>query len=423
MKKTNLFLMLMLITGIIACSNDDNVDVEPIENELSFSEKESDYIRLMLVESDGKIHLLDPNTEEINTPEVDPIHDGARLYVSSTGSFVTKTMRQEGKVKFFDVGIVNHVDHGHTHNPRWLSATAEAPMPTHYSHSEGNIIVFNDGDGSVTHAREVAMETPAFQPRIIAPFETVAHHGAATWMRGNKFAVTFKEDNSEPGGLPQLVHILNNSGEKIADGSGVKVSGIHGDASNGNYSAFGSTDGILFATADDEFFLVENIEPLNNASGNWMGTVRGHDNSNKFYGNSRNHGLFMIDPDNKTMSQLLSGKTINGFFFSEAGTHFIVHHSGNKVNVYDANSGSLKVEGNIDVAQDQNARKNLDDLSYYRLMNEESPVISASEQFLYVLSSSRDQIEIRDIKTLESVGQIALPTTVNQMMRVGFQTI
>jgi hypothetical protein len=47
--------------------------------------------------------------------------------------------------------------------------------------------------------------------------------------------------------------------------------------------------------------------------------------------------------------------------------------------------------------------KSQDDASFYRLMNELPPVLTSSEKYLYVLSPSRTDVEILDLKNLSSV--------------------
>lgn len=418
MKKRNLSLLCLAFLAF-ACQEDE----DPVQPQPTFENQESEWIRIAAWDASGRFSMMNPLSGNVVTPSVNAFAEGSRNHVSPTGQYITSIERAAGVVRFFDTGIVNHEDHGHEYDIRWLGATAEAPLPTHYSSTWGNIVIFNDGDGSITWAREAVMETPSFQPVVLADLGNEIHHGAATWLNGNKFAVTYKNPDV-PGALPQTIKLLDRDKKVLAENESVSVTGIHGDASNGVYAIFGGTTGVLVASSSDQLFKIDNIEPLASSSGDWMGTIKAHDANGLFYGWSRNKGVFAIDPGSQSMRNVYAGDDVAGFFFSADGSKLIIQRSSNEVLVLDASSGSTVAQAAIPVAmtEDFNARKSMDEFEVYRLMNENPPVLTSSEKYLYVLRPSRTAVDVLDLNDLATVKTMELSESASTIMRVGFQT-
>lgn len=418
MKKFSLFYLGLLFVFLLSCQEKE----EPIVEVPSYEELESEWIRLGVWNQEFNFSLMHPLTGNIKSASLASFHQTSANYLSSSGRYIVSIERNDGIVRFFDTGIENHRDHGHEYAIRWLNATALAPLPTHFSATQGNIVIFNDGDGSITYAREASMETPTFSPAIISNIGNGVHHGAATWLRGNKFAVTFKDEGT-PGALPQRVKLLNLTGEVVAENANVFVTGIHGDASNGDFAVFGGTQGVIVAGADNKIKLIANPSPLQPTSGNWMGTIKGNDEIKKFYGYARNQGVFEIDPLAESIKPIFLSNEIRSYFLSADGGHLIIQTSDNAVRVFDTNTGSQLANRIVTVADEiaANARKTSDELMHYRMMSENNPVITASENFLYVLEPNRTKIHVRDLKTLAKVGVMDAPANTSNIMRIGFQ--
>jgi len=419
MKKLNHLLLVWLALFVISCQE----TVDPIfEDEKTYAESESEWIRLTAWDANGSVYIIDPVKNDVSRPSVSPFVEGAANYLSTSGRYVVSIERQQGNVRFLDTGIENHGDHGHLHTPKWLAATAQVPLPTHFSATHGHIVIFNDGDGSVLVARESTMGTPTFTPSLIPDLGNGVHHGAATWLIGNKYAVTYKDD-AVPGALPQYIKLVNVQGEVLAENPNVTVAGIHGDASNGKYAAFGATEGILVASQTNEIKLIPNPSSLSTTSGDWMGTIKTHDAIDVFYGYARNHGVFEINPSTNAIRKLVDAPNLKTYFISSDGGYLIVQTADEKIKVFDTANGSEVKSRSIASAVDPDGatlRKEMPALEAYRVMSEPSPVLAASEGFLYVLKPDRTTIQILDIKTLEEVSKVMLDTPVSTMMKVGF---
>jgi hypothetical protein len=417
--------MLAALALFTAC--DDDVDVTPEP----FSRQESEWFRLALMHED-KIDLMQARTGTIMRTVPGDLVEGARYYTSNSGQYITQINRAGNEVRFFDSGIINHVDHGHDETARWLNQVVTAPVPTHYASSEGHIVIFNDGDGSITHVNELQLGIPGYQPQVHNSFATTAHHGAGFRLGNGLFATTFQDltvEGANPA-LPQMVKFVSADGQLINDNGGVVVMNIHGDAVNGEYGVFGSTDGIIVVDEAQNIDLIENIEGLNSASGNWIGTVKGHDNSNIFFGRARSLGEYLIDPVAKTMTQIYSGGDVKGEMFSGDGQYFVVHTqqvdankvATNKVMVFSGTTGAKITERIVEMAnipvspQPDNARV------VESLMSQEvpDPVLVTSDKFLYVLAPNRTQVKVLDIATLTHVHTIDLPAKVTSININGF---
>lgn len=416
-----LWAILPMMAFVVACNDDDAVN--DVEEELNFAEMESDWVRLSLMKGD-KIDLMQPNTGEMHGSVSGPLTEGARYYTSNSGRYSISIEREQNVLRFFDSGIENHEDHGHEVTPKWLDITVEAPLPTHYASSDGHIVIFNDGDGSITHINEAQLELPAYQPNIITFPNTVAHHGAGFRLQNGKFAITFK-NTDEPGGVPQLVKFVDSNGNVIDDNGGVEVAKIHGDAVNGKYGVFGATEGVILVDDADNIDLIEYPEDQNfsEESGFWIGTLKGHDHSDIFFGRAGSLGVFKIDPVAKSITNIYAGADVVADMFSFDGEYYLVHTSDNKIRVFDAHDGeeiANRVVEMADIPEEHNHRTALSEIEQLRKMDDPSPVLVTSDKFLYILAPNRMQIKVLEIADLHHVHTIELSAPVESMMKNGF---
>ena len=291
------------------------------------------------------------------------------------------------------------------------------------------MVVFNDGDGSISYIDETRLEVPSYRPETFQLEGTKNHHGVGIRLDSGKFAVTFQVETPQPGfeGIPQMVKYVNSDGSVIDDNGGVVVTGIHGSANNGRYGAFGSTDGVILVDKDDNIELIANPEGsgLNPESGNWLGTLNGHDDADVFFARSRNLGVFVVDPEDKSINPLYSGDDVVGHMFNFNGEYFLLHTSDNRIRVFDGHDGEPIVDRVVEMADipelpDPAASKGLSETQVLREMEAPSPVLVASDKFLYVLAPNRTRIKVLEIDELKHVHTIELDAQVKSMMKNGF---
>jgi hypothetical protein len=419
MKSYKLLLMSLSLLWVFAsCEEEEGINPEAEE---TFADLESEWIRLATVTGDNQISIMKPTTGETTYEVSGTLTEGARYYRSGTGRYLVSVERAQNQVRFFDSGIELHDDHGHEYQALWLDRTLSSPTPTHFSALEEDMIIFNDGDGSILHVEERRLEFDAYSPSTIPVADQ--HHGAAVKMEHGLFAVTFR-DPSLDDILPQMVKLVDEQGQVVAEDNEVRVGRIHGNASNGDYAGFGSTDGILVVNTSNEFSLIPNIEGLNNESGNWIGTLKGHKELDVFYGWARSKGLYRIDPEAGTMTSFYEGEDVKSFFFSQNGEYLVLHKDNDDIVVYDAYDGDMMTEAPVSLAQDAdayNARKGYkSEVETLRAMNEPERVLGVSGEFLYTLEPSRNQVKIFDLHDMEEVESILLDSPVDNFFVMGF---
>ncbi|WKN44151.1 hypothetical protein [Tunicatimonas pelagia] len=427
MRNLRLFFMLLSLSWLtFSCSDDDNNNVVPDDASQSFGELEGEYIRLAMMVDSTQMMIMDPVSEQTKFTVSEPMTPGARYYLSPTGRYLVSIERSQNQTRFFDVGIVNHNDHGHEYQALWLDKVITSPLPTHYSDTGDDIVIFNDGDGSIIHIEESRLEFDGYQAPVIPMPNQTQHHGATVRLDNGLFAVTFQDNPTEGNKrLPQAVKLVDGQGQVQVDNEDVRVGAIHGNTSNGKVALFGSTDGVIVANANNEISLIPNVDTLLNAtSGNWIGRVIGHDDLDVFYGWVRLQGLLRIDPASQSMTRFYEGDDVKSIFFSEDGAYLILHKTDDEIVVYNAASGNEMTQEVIAIAPDaayDNARKEAPtELERLRLMEEPERVLTTSAEFLYVLEPSQTEINVLRLSDLSSVKTITLDAPVDLIKRVGF---
>ena len=222
-----------------------------------------------------------------------------------------------------------------------------------------------------------------------------------------------------------MVKLVDAQGLVQVEDPSVTVGRIHGDASNGKVALFGSTDGLVAAYDDRTIALIPNLEGMNAERGNWIGTVKGHDNLDAFYGWARALGLFRIDASSRSMTRFYEGDDVKSFFFSEDGTYLVLHKTDDEIIVYNAATGSEMSQEAMAIAPDAgygNARQAAvtEELEQLQLMEEPERVLTASAEFLYVLEPSQTEIKVFRLTDLSAVKTITLEAPVAMIARVGF---
>lgn len=436
MKRSNLkfYALASTMALFVACSDDDNeviIEDEVIEElpeeevALTFKDMESDWVRLTLM-SESKLEVMQADSGEIKYTVEGPLVEGAAYYTSDSGRYQSVVERADGKVRFFDSGIVNHDDHGHEYESGWANAELTSVLPTHLTSSGGHMVFFNDGDGSISYINEAQLEIPSYQPETFSLTGTVAHHGVGIRLNNGMFVATFK-NSMEPGGIPQMVKFVDGNGSVIDDNGGVEVVGIHGSANNGSYGAFGSTDGVIVVDNQNNIDLIAYEEggDLSSERGFWLGTMKSHDNSDLFYGRASNLGIYTIDPAQKTITSLYAGTDVASDMFSFNGAYYLLLTTDGKLRVYDANTASLVTERVVEMAEIPDSpittSKTKDsEIALLQKLEEPNPVLVCSDKYLYALASNRTQIKVLKIDNLEHIHTIELEAPVVSMMKNGF---
>ena len=356
-----LFTKVALLAGmtffITSCNK--NNDAEPADDGQEFR-----YVRVLVSdETTNQISLVNPRDLSVQTFQTK--FPKSALYTTESGRFGALIHRDNNMLETFDSGFESHGDHVYVKGtPKFGALLGQSKLPTHFKSKKGEIMTFNDGDGTLSVGKETDIHTNGMQLKQIST-GNVAHHGAmATFLNGT-YAVTEK-DGSIAGTLPERVKIIDNAG-KLLFASKVATKGIHGNATDGKYAVFGSASGILVIEAMGEQKLIPYPEGFGTA---WFGTIYETSESGKFVGYTAAKGAYLIDIAMNKVTPIIENTDIMQckMDFAE-GVLIALLHSG-EVKIYDVKANTLKASGKIIDAVDK--------------LDTQKPQLVATQRNLYV---------------------------------------
>ncbi|MCU0354329.1 MAG: hypothetical protein MUD08_11425 [Cytophagales bacterium] len=330
-------LALALLGGVLftAC--------RPEDDEAATPQTENEHIRMVASSTESAsftyMNVKEEKAETFNVMEKNPY-----LY-TVTGRFAYLIHREKDRVEIFDSGIETHGDHIHIKGtPKMAALQLTEGKPTHFFGQGEKAIIFNDGTGSVTIVDEEKIHDAGYQPTIVRA--AVAHHGAAVLFLNGTLAVTDRLPDyagSNPA-LPTTVRLVDLQGKEVAS-TNVKVAGMHGEAFNGKYAAFGSTDGVVLVESSGKSAVVPNHPDLE-ANKLWLGSLAGHETLEHFYGYSsrKGGGIYKVDPVKKEMTPLLKTDVLGAVKLSRDGKTLVVLLKNGTMQIYDARTGSKSAE-------------------------------------------------------------------------------
>jgi hypothetical protein len=307
-----IYLVICLFIGVSCQSRIGDGDLS-ISDDLSF---------ILLTEGDS-MFLVTTEKDRLVKEKKTKKDASASIYLSEDQKLLFSMNRTDGQINVMDISRFDS----------WLPKPLERPQPTHYTGKDNHSLIFNDGDGSVIYVKNIPSTTEGFTVGFYQVPGSVAHHGAALYLNGDAIAMTIKNEDEE-GVLPKKIALVEISSQEVMMTSeNLSLGGIHGAHSNGIFALFGNTEGILWVKEDRSYGLIPNPQPLENSSGNWIGTIEGAGNT--FVGSSRNHGLFKIDPEKQSIEILYSSDQIADFLVSPDGKHTLVLTKDNRLILLD----------------------------------------------------------------------------------------
>jgi hypothetical protein len=398
--KNNYFKLIFLFalsTFVISCSNDDDNNVETPDETLS----EFKYLRILLSdEKTNEITLVNP--VDATTAFFNAKFAKSSLYTTESGRYAGIVHRADNTVQTFDSGFESHGDHVDVDGiPQFGALTGQSLLPTHFKSKIGELLTFNDGDGTLSVAKESEINTPGATFKVINA-GLLAHHGAMATFTNGAYAITEK-DNSITGTLPEKVKIIDNTGKTLFDAT-IVTKGIHGNASDGTYAVFGSASGVLVVENTGKQKLIALPEDFGTA---WFGSILETSTKGKFVGYTAAKGAYLIDVVNGTIKPILQNTTIMqckvSYNHSKLG---ILLHSG-EFKLYDLNSLAVEKEGKIiaETAADAALK----------------PQIQLTEKFAYITSPNTGELLQLNLTSMEIVKKIKVSKTPYMITILGFE--
>ena len=208
---------ILVVSGISSCEKSDDDTVSPAE------ETEHKFIRVLVNdELSNTLSLVDPVKLAVETFQAQ--YPKAALYPTQAGRFAAVVHTSNHVVQLFDSGFEGHGDHVDLKGtPKFGALTGDGNKPTHFKSKGDEIITFNDGDGTLSIAKEADFHNSGAKMKTINT-GNVAHHGAMTKFDNGSYAITVK-DGSVAGSLPERVKIIDGAGKTIFE-STVQTKGI-----------------------------------------------------------------------------------------------------------------------------------------------------------------------------------------------------
>lgn len=398
--KNNYFKLIFLFalsTFVISCSNDDDNNVETPNETLS----EFKYLRILLSdEKTNEITLVNP--VDATTSSFNAKFAKSALYTTESGRYAGIVHRADNTVETFDSGFESHGDHVDVDGlPQFGALTGKSLLPTHFKSKIGELLTFNDGDGTLSVAKEAEINTPGAVFKVINA-GLLAHHGAMATFTNGTYAITEK-DNSITGTLPEKVKIIDNTGKTLFDAT-IVTKGIHGNASDGTYAVFGSASGVLVVESTGKQKLIALPEDFGTA---WFGSILETSTKGKFVGYTAAKGAYLIDVANSTIKPILQNTTIMqckvSYNHSKLG---ILLHSG-EFKLFNLNSLAVEKEAKIiaETATDATLK----------------PQIQLTENFAYITSPNTGELLQLNLTSMEISKKIKVSKTPYMITILGFE--
>ncbi|TAF45673.1 MAG: hypothetical protein EAZ51_08895 [Sphingobacteriales bacterium] len=392
--KLQIVLTLAFITALAACKK--NKTEEPI-----LLDTEHKYINVLVSdELTNQLSLVNPADGKV-TPFSAKFAKSA-LYTTGSGRFASIIHRDNNTVEIFDSGFEFHGDHVDVKGtPKFGALIGDGLKPTHFKTKANEIIVFNDGDGTLSVANEAEFHTAGAKMRTISA-GNLAHHGAMTKFNNGNYAITVK-DGSIAGSLPERVKIIDGNGVEVV-ASTIQTKGIHGNASNGLISIFGSASGILMVSQAGVQELIPHPAGFDKA---WFGTILEAEKADKFIGYTAAKGAYFINPTSKTVTPIFESADIMQckVDFEGQNLHILLHNG--LLKIYNLSNGSLVKEGNVmpEVAKD----------------DKQKPTLEATKRYTYLTMPKMGELYQIDNNNLADIKKIKVSNTPYRLTIFGFE--
>lgn len=376
-KSYKLLFLFTLAPLLYSCSNEDAVDEVVLEDAQEYK-----YLRILVSDETSKqLSLVNPTNG--TSTFFDAKFAKSALYTTESGRFAGVIHRADNTVETFDSGFEFHGDHVDTKGtPKFGALTLSSLLPTHFKSKLGEILTFNDGDGTLSVAKESDVHASN------ASFTTInanllTHHGAMATFSNGTYAVTEK-DNSITGSLPEKVKVIDRTG-KTLHAAKESTKGIHGNASDGTYAVFGSASGILVVESDGNQKLIPHPTDFGTA---WFGTILETATTGKFVGFTAAKGAFLIDVVSNSITPIIESTKIMqckaSYNLSKIG---VLLYSGEFI-LFDLKTLKTVKNGNIISAVSETATQ--------------KPQFGLSERFVYITSPSTGELLQVNLSTLNT---------------------
>lgn len=381
---------------LVACDDKEKDDVAPI------GETEYKFIRVVVNDETSKeLSLVDP--VKLTAEKFEAQFPKSALYGTQGGRFGAIVNGANNYVQLFDTGFEGHGDHVDVKGtPKFGALTGDGKKPTHFKSKGDEIITFNDGDGTLSIAKEADFHTAGKKMTLIDA-GNVAHHGAMTKFDNGTYAITVK-DGSVAGTLPERVKVIDVSGKTLF-ASTIQTKGIHGNATNGSISLFGSSSGILAVEPTGNQQLIPHPADFGEA---WFGSILEAKGAGKFLGYTAAKGVYVIDVAAKSVTPVLASTDIMQAKVDYAGNNVVVLLHSGELRIYDLKTNTLKTSGSVigATAKDETQK----------------PQLEATSRYIYITQPKTGELLVISTGNLSKTNTVKVSATPYRLAILGFES-
>lgn len=396
MKKTILLFISTFTLLVTSCDNEKHEEVAP-DDPLEYK-----YIRVMVSdEITNAVSVINTRTGE--TQSFEARFPKSATYQTASGRFGVLVNTANNYVQLFDSGFEGHGDHVDVKGtPKWAAIIGDGNKPTHFKSKGNEIILFNDGDGTLDIGNESDFHVTGKKlSRINAGI--AAHHGAMAKFDNGTYAITEK-DGSVAGTLPERVKIIDASGKTVF-ASTLQTKGIHGNATNGKVAVFGSSSGILVIEQGGNQKLIPHPNDFGTA---WFSSILEARGAGKFIGYTAAAGAYLIDALANTVTPILANTDIMQCKIDYAGNNLVVLLHSGEVSIYDLATNKLKKSAVI--------------LPATLKTETQKPQLEATAKYLYVTQPKSGEILQIPVSDLSSSKKIKVSATPYRLSILGIES-
>lgn len=381
---------------LLACDDKEKDDVTPVE------ETEYKFIRVIVNDEASKeLSLVDP--VKLTAEKFEAQYAKSTLYGTQGGRFGAILNGANNFVQLFDTGLEGHGDHVDVKGtPKFGALTGDGNKPTHFKSKGDEIITFNDGDGTLSIAKEADFHTAGKKMTHINA-GNVAHHGAMTKFDNGTYAITEK-DGSAAGTLPERVKIIDASGKTLF-ASTIQTKGIHGNATNGSVSLFGSSSGILAVEPTGNQQLIPHPADFGDA---WFGSILEAKGAGKFLGYTAAKGVYIIDVAAKSVTPVLANADIMQAKVDYAGNNVVILLHSGELRIYDLKTNTLKTSGAVTGATVRD--------------ESQKPQLEATSRYIYITQPKTGELLVVNAANLSKINKVKVSATPYRLAILGFES-
>ena len=187
--------------------------------------------------------------------------------------------------------------------------------------------------------------------------------------------------------------------------STIQTKGIHGNATNGTVSLFGSSSGILVVDQNGGQRLIPHPADFGTA---WFGTILEAKAAGKFIGYTAAKGAYLIDVAANTVTPIIASTDIMQAKIDYAGKELLILLFSGEVRIYDLATNSLKISGNVVTATAKEETQ--------------KPQLEATGRYLYITQPKSGELLQIQKTSLSKVNKVKVSATPYRLSILGVES-